>query len=41
MSGADISVNCSNPAQKNRQNCALEYHNLLSADKSIDDNLQR
>jgi hypothetical protein len=37
MLGADISVNSSNPALKNRQNRALAYHNLLFANKSFDD----
>ncbi len=39
MSGANISVNCSNPTLKNRKNRTLVYHNLLSANKSIS-NLQ-
>jgi len=41
MSGAGMSVNCSNPAQKNRKNRTLACHYLFSANKSIADILWR
>jgi hypothetical protein len=36
VSGADISVNCSVSALKNRKNCILAHHTLVFANKSID-----